>query len=297
MRIKGLASLAAAFVALGCARAAERTGPVAVAPGAETFHVGALEVVALRDAEIVVANDGGTFGVDAGPAAVAAVLKAAGAPTGHLTLDVDALLVKGGGRIMLFDAGFGASVHGALVGSLAKAGVSPGEVTDVLLTHSHHDHTGGLVTAAGALAFPNAVIHMSSLEWGWMETQSREAALVKLLGPKVKPFTPGLPLFPGVTPVAMSGHTPGHVGYEIVSGEYRLMDIGDTAHSAIVSLARPAWMIGYDNNPVEGRTSRMMTLALLAKNHELVFAPHFPFPGIGHIEKAGEGYLWRPQAP
>jgi glyoxylase-like metal-dependent hydrolase (beta-lactamase superfamily II) len=120
---------------------------------------------------------------------------------------------------------------------------------------------------------------------------------VKLFSPRLKTFTPGVAAAPGVTPVALAGHTPGHVGYEIVWGQNRLMDIGDSAHSAIVSLARPGWANGFDTDPVAGRASRLATLALLAHSHELVFAPHFPFPGVGRIEKAGDGYVWKPGLP
>ena len=93
--------------------------------------------------------------------------------------------------------------------------------------------------------------------------------------------------------MALGGHTPGHVGYEIVSNGARLLDIGDSAHSSIVSLARPEWTMGFDNDPVAGKSSRRDTLAMLAKTHELVFAPHFPFPGVGRIEASGEGYAWK----
>jgi hypothetical protein len=37
-------------------------------------------------------------------------------------------------------------------------------------------------------------------------------------------------------------------------------------------------------------------LARLAKTHTLVFAPHFPFPGVGWIMPKGDGYVWQPQS-
>jgi hypothetical protein len=37
--------------------------------------------------------------------------------------------------------------------------------------------------------------------------------------------------------------------------------------------------------------------ARLAKSHELVFAPHFPYPGVGHVVADGDAYTWVPEVP
>lgn len=282
--VAGLAIAAAAIAA-----------PVPVVPAARTFQVGALKVVALRDELNDVPNDGSVFGKGIDPAQVAGVLKAAGAATGSLPLGVDALLVEEPGRTVLIDTGLGPKVGGALPGSLKLAGVDPAKVTDVLITHSHGDHVGGLVTGSGGLAFPNAAVRMTVAEWVWMQSKPANAALVAAITSKVRPFEPGAQLTPAIRSVPLAGHTPGHSGYLIRSGSAQLLDIGDTAHSAVVSLARPDWVIGYDNDAKEGEATRTAELARLAASHERVFAPHFPFPGIGRIEKAGKGYIWRPE--
>jgi glyoxylase-like metal-dependent hydrolase (beta-lactamase superfamily II) len=72
----------------------------------------------------------------------------------------------------------------------------------------------------------------------------------------VRTFEPGSQVAPGVTSVALDGHTPGHVGYELVSGDSRLLDIGDMAHSSIVSLEKPQWTIQYDNDSPLAKTTR-----------------------------------------
>lgn len=268
--------------------------PVAVAPAATPFTVGTLRLVALRDMINSVPNDGSVFGKAEGPAAVADVLRAAGAPTDALALGVDALLVRMPGRIVLIDTGLGPKVGGVLMKSLALARVAPADVTDVLITHSHGDHVGGLSTIDGGLAFPNATIRMSRAEWAWMQGKPDNAALVATIAPKVVAFEPGATVMPGIRAVALPGHTPGHSGYEISSGGQRLLDIGDTAHSAVVSLAKPDWVIGYDTDADQGRQRRDATLASLAASGEHVFSPHFPFPGLGQVVKAGAGYRWQP---
>ena len=82
------------------------------------------------------------------------------------------------------------------------------------------------------------------------------AALVSAIAPSVQPFAPGTEVLPGIRSVALPGHTPGHSGYEIRSGAARLLDMGDTAHSAIVSLADPGWAIEYDTDKLAGRAAR-----------------------------------------
>jgi glyoxylase-like metal-dependent hydrolase (beta-lactamase superfamily II) len=262
------------------------------APQAEAraFKVGRLDLVALHDNQFNPPNDGKTFGIDASPAAVGDVLKAAGAPTDVITLSVDALLIKDGKHVVLIDTGAG----GALQDSLALAKVDPASVTDVLITHSHGDHIGGLARD-GKLVFPNATIRMSAAEWTYLQGQADEAAITQVITGHVKTFTPGSVVAPGITSVNLKGHTPGHVGYEIVSGKARLLDIGDSAHSSIVSLAKPQWLMGYDADKAAGRDMRVALLTKLSKSHEMVFAPHFPFPGVGRVEAQGDHFVWKPE--
>ncbi|MEG3175921.1 MBL fold metallo-hydrolase [Sphingomonas sp. RB3P16] len=269
--------------------------PVPIGPAATPFKVGTVRIVALRDMINAVPNDGSVFGPQVGPAAVADVLRKAGAPTDTLRLGVDALLVQLPGRAVLIDSGLGPKVGGALPKSLALAGVDPGKVTDVLITHSHGDHVGGLVTASGGLAFPNATIRMSAPEWAFLKGNAENAALVAAITPKVQIFAPGASVLPGIRAVPLPGHTPGHSGYEISSGRDRLLAIGDSAHSAVVSLAKPDWVIAYDTDAKQGVTQRDATLARLAASHERVFSPHFPFPGVGRIARARGGYVWQPE--
>jgi glyoxylase-like metal-dependent hydrolase (beta-lactamase superfamily II) len=291
--------IAVALVGLGssvCAAAEDTFGPVPGDPASHSFRLGSLQLVAVRDGQIVVHNDGKVFGVNAAPAAVAALLKSNGAPDDRITLGVSALLVRTGKRVVLLDSGLGPKAHGNLVASLKLASIDAGAVTDVVITHSHGDHVGGLVDASGGMAFPNAVIRMAAAEWAWMKSQPAAADLVKAIEPRVKTFTPGKAIAPGVTPIALDGHTAGHVGYEIVSGKERLLDIGDLAHSSLVSLKKPEWTMGFDSDAVLAKATRKATLARLAKNQELVFAPHFPFPGVGQITVDGDGYGWKPAA-
>ncbi|MGR9172897.1 MBL fold metallo-hydrolase [Hyphomicrobiales bacterium] len=258
-------------------------------PDAKAFKLGSFDLVALHDAQFVLPNDGKVFGVGHSPEETAEVLKGAGAPTDTVTLSVDALLVKMPERLVLIDTGVG----GALQQSLSQAGYKSADVTDVLITHSHSDHVGGLVKD-GKLAFPNATIRLSAAEWEFARKNDKLADVVKTVEGHVKTFEPGAEVAPGITSVELPGHTPGHVGYQIASGDEKMLDIGDTAHSSIVSLAKPDWPIGFDTDAPTGEKNRIGTLTTLAQSQELIFAPHFPFPGVGHIQSDGDHFKWDP---
>jgi glyoxylase-like metal-dependent hydrolase (beta-lactamase superfamily II) len=281
-------SLLAAPLAL-----AQNPGPAE----ATAFKLGAFQLAALHDAQFVIPNNGKVLVTEADRAAASKLLAAAGAPTDTITLSVDGLLVKTPGHVVVLDTGLGPAVKGTLIESLAKAGVAPGDVTDVFITHAHGDHIGGLITAAKTSAFPKAAIRMSANEWAFLQSQAGAKDVAAAIAPQVKTFEPGKPVIPGITPVALYGHTPGHVGYRIESQGKTLLDIGDTVHSTIIGLAQPGWDDGFDTDKPLGVKVRTAEVARLAASKELVFAPHFPFPGVGRIVKAGEGYAWKPDVP
>jgi glyoxylase-like metal-dependent hydrolase (beta-lactamase superfamily II) len=270
---------------------------VLVPPETKSFKLGALEISVLRDSSLNVPNDGSIFGLNTNPAAVANVLHEAGAPTDEIRLDTNTLLIRTPGHLVLIDTGYGPAEHGVTRESLASIRVSPGEITDILITHAHPDHLGGLIDTQGRSVFPKAAIRMSAKEWAYMQSQAYLHAQASAVKAKVQTFEPGRPVLPGITPVALPGHTPGQVGYEVASQGYKLMDIGDVAHSSIISLAKPEWTTKWDFDTEEGVRTRRQELQKLATTHELIFVPHFPFPGVGQIESTREGFRLVPKLP
>src|SRR5262249_29996836 len=75
-----------------------------------------------------------------------------------------AFLVEDGSRRALVDTGagelFGPGLGGKLPASLVAVGCRPEQVDDILITHVHTDHSGGLVVG-GKLGFPNATVHVA----------------------------------------------------------------------------------------------------------------------------------------
>ena len=63
-------------------------------------------------------------------------------------------------------------------------------------------------------------------------------------------------------------------------------------HSSIISVQKPEWTNGFDGDSAAAAASRAALLAELAATGQRVYAVHFPWPGVGKIEKRGEGFVW-----
>jgi glyoxylase-like metal-dependent hydrolase (beta-lactamase superfamily II) len=291
----------ALLLVVACSGSSSPKAPAEKSGRAERLQIGNLEAYALEDGHIVVPNDGQLLGFGRPPSETAEVLAAAGLPRDKIRLDIQCLLVKAGDRVILFDTGVGdASLAeaGHLPQSLALAKVAPVAVSDIFISHAHGDHVGGLVTKAGALAFPAATIHMSAPEWAAFQanTDDDSKRIVAAIAAKVSAFEPGAQLLPVVKAVATQGHTPGHSSYEIGAEADRVFYIGDLAHHSVISVQRPAWSNKIDTDRPAAEAMRQETLAKLAADHARVFAVHFPFPGIGQVVAEGQGLVWKPEA-
>ena len=255
------------------------------------FEIGSLQAAALKDAAFSPANDNRTLAINVSKAEVDSLLRAESLATDVLDLSVQPLIVRTADRVLLFDTGNGPS--GMLSASMATAGVEAGAVTDIFISHSHGDHVAGLVGANGGLAFPNAAVHISANEWEAMQANTQLAALVTTVTPRVATFEAGAELVPGtVRAVDIQGHTPGHSGYLITSGQASLLYIGDTMHHSVISVQRPDWTIAFDGNAPLAQESRKALLSSAAASSQRVYAVHFPFPGLGRFENRGGTFVW-----
>lgn len=304
LRMTGLAAL----VALGaCSQKSEEAAPAAAAPAAPAiapvaasaevtpFTIGEFQAAAILDGSAQVPNDNKVLAINAKKADVDALLTANGMPTDMLSLFFHPLLVKTADKVLLFDSGAGASMGpnaGRTPANLAAAGVDAASVTDIFISHAHGDHVAGLV-ANGALAYPNATIHIQAAEWAAFQGDKQMAAVVAAITPKVVEFAPGADLVPGVKAVDIKGHTAGHSGYLITSGDQSLLYVGDMVHHNVISVQQPDWTIAFDADAATAQASRKEVIAASAASGQRIYAYHFPFPGTGKFEAQGDHFVWK----
>lgn len=278
-------------------------------PGYYRMQLGGFEVIALSDGTIP--QDLPKLLTNTHPGEIERLLNF-NYQQSPVETSVNTYLVKANNKLLLIDAGT-AGAYGPTLGhmleSLSNAGYKPEQIDAVLLTHIHPDHTGGLMQD-GKMAFPNATIYISKPEVDfWFSEENKQKATGDLkayfdfaeknVGPylkagKVKTFTAGARLFPGITPLASPGHTPGHTFYALESKGQKLVFMGDIMHAAAVQLADPSVTIRYDVDPKAAAAARKAAFANAVKDNYWIAIDHVSFPGIGHLRADGAKYSWIP---
>jgi glyoxylase-like metal-dependent hydrolase (beta-lactamase superfamily II) len=218
-------------------------------------------------------------------------------PGGRQASAVAVYVVRTKDGPLLIDTGFGRNVER----NLKAFGLTPDDITHVLITHSHRDHIGGLLKG-GEKAFPNARVYIAKKEYDWSEA-ARETLkpygdAVELIDPGTLD-EPGKPVAAGVLPIAAYGHTPGHTMFMLESAGQRLLFWGDLTHAMQIQMPRPGVSVTYDADPVEAARARRDVLRFVAENGIPVAGMHVPFPGIGRVEADGDnpgGYVFLPFA-
>lgn len=303
-------------VALGIFGVAITAHPAyAAAPMVKTQAPGFYRVM-LGDFEITAINDG-TVNLpvdkllDEPPARTDELLKKSYLSSPLETSD-NAFLINTGSRLVLVDTGAGTlfgPTLGKLLANLHAAGYAPEQVDDILLTHMHPDHVGGLM-ADGQRAFPNAVIHADKREAAyWLSKPNRdkapassksffEGAMASLqpyvAAGKFQPFDGNTVVVPGVKSLAAHGHTVGHTAYLVESKNQELLLVGDSIHVADVQFSHPSVTIAFDTDAKEAAGSRAAVFARAAEEGALVGAAHLSFPGLGHLRAEGNAWDWIP---
>ncbi|MBS0242265.1 MAG: MBL fold metallo-hydrolase [Proteobacteria bacterium] len=229
-------------------------------------------------------------------------------------LSINAFLIHAKGRIALIETGSGqylGSSAGHLLGNLAAAGIAPGTIDTILLTHMHPDHSAGLTDmATGKVNYPTAelVCHENEPKH-WFDDAAmargteREKKLMfqqarEQCAPyrdRMRTFTGG-EVFPGVTAIPAPGHTPGHTCYLVESDNERLLIWGDTVHMPEVQVPRPEVSMVVDTDPEGARHSRRRIFDMAASERLLVTGMHLHFPGFAHIVREAGSYRLVPEA-
>ncbi|WP_034490592.1 MBL fold metallo-hydrolase [Afifella pfennigii] len=236
-----------------------------------------------------------------------------GLPTDALKPPLNVTLLRGGDRLILFDAGSGPRFQdtaGALPSALEAAGIDPSEVTDVVFTHCHPDHLWGVLDDFDEPLFAEATHWMPQDEWAYWRDEGTLAATPEarksfVVGAQnrlaaIEDFVtlvrPGDELPLGIEALATFGHTPGHTSYVIHGGGDSLLVTGDALTNHLFSFERPDWPSGTDQDPQMGAATRKSLLERIATDRMRIVGYHLPEPGIGTAERKDGAYRFVPAA-
>ncbi|HEJ8091240.1 TPA: MBL fold metallo-hydrolase [Serratia liquefaciens] len=279
------------------------------APGFYRIMLGSYEVTALSDGVLRLPVD--RLLLNSSPKQIETALAEhhQGLP---VVTSVNAYLINTGSKLILVDTGAGSLLGdglGKLVVNLKAAGYQPQQVDEIYLTHMHPDHLGGL-TQNGKAAFPNAVVRAGQQDADFWLSESRlkqappkEKASFENVIAALKPyqaaghfktFSNDGELSPGICAFAAHGHTPGHSIYLVESQGKKLLLLGDLIHVAAVQFAHPRVAISFDKDAKAAVAQRLRVFSDSAQRSVLVGGPHLSFPGLGYLNKQGEGYDWVP---
>lgn len=270
------------------------------------WNVGAVEVTALEDGSMT--GKPGLFPkFEVDEARAAARVAGEDYDGGDFTIPIAAFLVRSGEALVLVDTGSAPGFSdnaGHFPSALSLAGIDPGEITHIALTHMHPDHVGGLLDEAGEAAFPNAELVVGAADWAHFHSDATMSAandrgktVLERVRAAVAPYAHArheiegeTDIVPGMVSVPLPGHTPGHTGYLLTDGPDQLLIWGDTIHCELFQMARPDWGVVFDVDIDQACETRARVFDRVVSEGLPICGPHVRFPGVATVERAGNGY-------
>ncbi|MGX5850033.1 MBL fold metallo-hydrolase [Mesorhizobium sp. PL10] len=289
-----------------------RQGPDELVPSRYAVRVGDIDVLVISDG--VVTPPAESMATNADPAVRGAWLDDMFLSRDSFDWALNAVVVRSSGKVILIDSGIGGEVPdfpraGQFGHRLAAVGVELASVTDVVLTHMHFDHVGGLlVDGVKEQLRPDLRIHLAAAEAKfWESPDFSRTAMGPMLSDvarrsakhfldeyhsQLRPFEAEYEVAPGVVVQRTGGHTPGHSVVRITSGGDRLMFAGDAIFP--VSFDHPEWHNGFEHDPEEATHVRLRLMRELAETGAWLVSTHMPFPSIGRVAAVGNLFRWVP---
>jgi glyoxylase-like metal-dependent hydrolase (beta-lactamase superfamily II) len=282
-----------------------RQGLDELVPSRYALQVGDIDVLVISDGVLPIT--GKTIAYNADSADLASWLDDQFLPPDVLEWPLNVVVVRSGERTILVDAGLGLEfpdfpTAGRLARRLEAAGVDLAAVTDVVLTHMHMDHIGGLLgDGLKTRLSPDLRVHVAAAEAEFWESpdfshthmpapvpdalRSAASRFLDEYRSQLRPFETDYEVAPGVLVSRTGGHTPGHSVVRLASGGDRLTFAGDAVFQ--VGFDQPDWFNGFEHDPEEAARVRVRLLRELAATGEALVATHLPFPSVSRVAVAG----------
>lgn len=281
-------------------------------PSRYALRVGEIDALVVSDGVLPLPT--ATMATNADPADLANWLDYMFMPPDAFDWPLNVMVARTGGQTILIDAGLGGQFPGfpragQFPRRLASAGIALESVTDVIITHMHMDHVGGLLVAGVKERLrPDVRIHVAATEVAfWTSPDFSHTVMPKPVPAVLRStatsfydtYRDRLCLFddrkevaPGVTVRLTGGHTPGHSVVDLESGGERLIFAGDAMFP--VAFDHPDWQNGFEHDPQASAKVRIDMFNDLAENGGLLVAAHLPFPSVGRVARDGDAYRWVP---
>ena len=307
-------SAAGAYAAFGLAKPIAFIGAAeAQQAPAQTFRkykVGDIEVISLFDGMWEKPHDE-NFIKGVNVEQTKASLKAAGLTDAHVPIPFTVLAVRTGGRLVLIDSGTGGGQAGGpkaglLAQNMTAAGLNPGDVKTIVISHFHGDHISGLMAKdTNAQTFPEAEIIVPAAELKWWTQpvdsipQPRRGLAQRIQATfpnwkNIKVVDGEAEVAPGVRAIPAFGHTQGHTAHLVSSGGRQLLVTADATNIHALFVKNPEWQAAFDHVPDQAVETRKKLFDRAIADRALVAGYHWGLPNVGTIAKDGGGYAFTP---
>lgn len=230
----------------------------------------------------------------------------------RITLNARNLLLVSDTKKILIDTGLGSSwdqkfiriynveYNHTQLASLEKHGFKPDDITDVILTHLHFDHTGGstsLVEGKWQPTFPNATYHVQKKQFEWAQSPSdRDKA--SYMGDRFLPLMEEgiLNLIDGekqfddnIKFIVINGHTFGQQLVKISDSSNTFLYCGDLMPTS--SHIPIPYVMGYDLQPIVTVEEKKNLLPGAVDENWFLFFEHDPFFVASTVMKNEKGFF------
>ena len=231
----------------------------------------------------------------------------------RIELAARCLLIRGNGRTILVDDGNGTkwndklkdiynldTAHSDIVRSLQQYGLTPDDITDVLLTHLHFDHAGGSTTKENGSvvpAFRKAKYYVQKKHWELSQspTEKDRGSFMRedyqpLMDHRVLELVDGeFEIFPGIELIVCNGHTSAQQLPKISDGTRSVLFCCDLIPTAS-HLPYP-YVMAYDVRPLLTIEEKKKVLGRACEEKWILFFEHDPTVEAATIRSGEKSFV------